>query len=102
MVTPRRRNIADCKQKSRSYVKSAVEVLNPGQMPILTCDQPLYALTKQIQWSWPSTYGEDCCVAMLHIEMMALKMLGDLLEDSGWTGALTQAGVATSGTADLS
>ena len=70
MVTPRRRNIADCKQKSRSYVKSAVEVLNPGQMPILTCDQPLYTL-----WSWPSTY---CCVAKfggLHIAQNAWRSL---------------------------
>ena len=33
----------------------------------------------------------------LHI---ALKTLGDLLNSSGWTSALVQAGVATSGTAD--
>jgi hypothetical protein len=32
----------------------------------------------------------------LHNEVAALKMLGDLLEDSGWTGVLVQAGVATS------
>ena len=36
----------------------------------------------------------------LHIEMVVLKILGDLLEDSGWTAALVHAGVATSGTAD--
>ena len=36
----------------------------------------------------------------LHIEMTALKMLGDLLEGSGWIGALVQAEVATSGTAN--
>ncbi len=36
----------------------------------------------------------------LHIEMAALKILGDLLEGNGWTGALVQAGVATPGTAD--
>jgi len=32
----------------------------------------------------------------LHIEMVALKMLGDLLEGSGWTGALFQAGITNS------
>lgn len=32
--------------------------------------------------------------------MAALKLFGDLLESSGWTGALEQAGVATAGTAD--
>ena len=36
----------------------------------------------------------------LHIEMNAFKVLGDLLVSSRWTGALTQANIATSGTAD--
>ena len=63
-------------------------------LPIITCGQPLYAIAKQIQWNWPSTYGENHYVVMfggLHFEMGALRLLGDLLEDSGWTGALTQA-----------
>jgi len=42
-------------------VRSAVGILNPSQIPIITCDQPLYALAKQIQWSWPSSHGEDQC-----------------------------------------
>lgn len=32
--------------------------------------------------------------------MNALKVLGDLLDSSGWTDALTQANIASSGTAD--
>ena len=39
-------------------VKSAVEHLNPGQIPVITFDQPLYALAKQIQWKWPDDYGQ--------------------------------------------
>ena len=35
----------------------------------------------------------------LHIEMAALRPLGPLLMDSGWTGTLVGAGVASSGTA---
>ena len=35
----------------------------------------------------------------LHTEMTVLKTLGDLLEGSGWTSALVQAGVATAHTA---
>ena len=88
---------------SMDIVKTAVEVLNPGQVPIITCDQPLYTVAKEIQWSWPTTHGEDHFVVMfggLHIEMAALKTLGDLLEGSGWSGALVQASVATPGTAD--
>ena len=55
-------------------------------------DQPLYTLAKQIQW--PASHGEEQFVVMfggLHIEIAALKALGDLLENSDWTGALIQA-----------
>ena len=36
----------------------------------------------------------------LHIEMAMLKLLGDWLENSGWTNALVQADIASSGVAD--
>ena len=36
----------------------------------------------------------------LHIEMTAMKSIVSILEDSGWTCALVEAGVASSGTAD--
>ena len=36
----------------------------------------------------------------LHIEMAALKLLGDWLDGSGWTSALEAAEVATGGAAD--
>ncbi len=51
--------------------------LNPSQVPVLAADKPLYALAKQIQWSWPSTLGEDKYVIMfggLHVEMATLKV----------------------------
>ena len=84
-------------------MKTTVEIINPGQVPVITCDQPLYALAKQIQWNWPATHGEQQFVVMfggLHIEMAALKTLGDLLEGSEWAGVLVQANIATPGTAD--
>ena len=78
---------------SMDVINTAVANLNPGQIPVITVDQPLYALAKQIQWRWPETHGEDQFVILfggLHIEMAALKTLGDLLDSSGWTGALVQ------------
>lgn len=36
----------------------------------------------------------------LHIEMAALKTIGDWLQGSGWVQALVQAEIATTGTAD--
>jgi len=83
-------------------IKETVRFLNPGQTPVVAADQPLYSLAKQIQWQWPE-YGEDKVVMMfggLHIEMAALKSIGSLLQDSGWTSPLVEAGVASSGTAE--
>ena len=71
----------------------AVQYLNPGQTPVMACDQPLFDITKQIQWISPKIYGEDVYVIMLgglHIEMTAWKALGKWLDSSGWTSALVR------------
>ena len=89
--------------QTMDVVVKAVNYLNPGQTPVLACDQPIYAMAKKIQWNWPSTYGESSIVMMfggLHTELAALKALGTWIEGSGWTSALVQAGITTPGTAD--
>ena len=51
--------------------RKATQFLNPGQIPVMAVDAPLYALAKFVQWNWPQTHGEDKCVVMfggLHIE----------------------------------
>ena len=88
---------------SMNVVKKAVAVLNPGQIPVITFDQPLFKIAKQIQWMWPEEYGEESFVVMLgglHIKMTLLKALGDFLDGSGWTSALVQAEIATAGTSN--
>ena len=63
---------------SMDVVKQALEILNPAQVPVVTFDQPLYAIAKNIQWSWPESHGENHFVVMfggLHIEMTALKVI---------------------------
>ncbi len=86
----------DIQRKITSY-------LNPSQIPVMAFDQPLFALAKHVQWSWPQTLGEKSFVVMfggLHIEMAIWDTIGDFLDSSGWTSALCEAGIATSGTAD--
>jgi len=88
---------------SMDVVQKAVNIINQGQTPVIACDQPLYKIAKDIQWAWPETHGEDSFVVMLgglHIKMTLLKCLGDLLDGSGWTSAISQAAVANPGTAD--
>ena len=88
---------------SLDIIKKLTGITNPGQTPVVAVDQPLFAIAKNVQWKWPLVYGEGKVVVMfggLHIELAALKTLGNLLKSSGWTSALVQAGVATAGTAD--
>ena len=88
---------------SMNVVKKAVHILNPGQVPIITVDQPLFTIAKQIQWNWTASHGEDHFIVMfggLHIEMAAFKTIGKLLDSSGWRGALVQANIATPGAAE--
>lgn len=49
---------------SVDVVKKAVDILNPGQVPIITVDQPLFTIAKQIQWNWTESHGEDQLVIM--------------------------------------
>lgn len=82
---------------SMDVVRNAVMHLNPGQTPVMTFDQPLFALGKPIQWKWPDQYGEDQLVVMfggLHVEMAAFKTLGNWLKGSGWVQALVQVEIA--------
>ena len=43
-----------------SLVRQITCQVNPEQIPVLTVDQPLYAIAKRIQWKWPDEYGEKC------------------------------------------
>ena len=64
-------------------IKKAVDHINSGQIPVIAVNQPLYSLTKQIQWQWSETHGESKFVILLgglHIEMAFLNVLGDGLE----------------------
>ena len=45
--------------------------LNPSQTAVAVCDQPLYALAKQLQWMFPSEFGDKKLHGMfgdLHLE----------------------------------
>lgn len=90
------------KKYGMDVLREATSFLNPGQVPVITLDQPLFALAKAVQWKWPAEYGEDKFVVMfggLHLEMAMWSTVGDLLDGSDWTTILTEAEVATSGIA---
>ena len=51
------------------------------QIPVITGDQPVYALMKKIQWEIPNEFGEEhffVGMGRLHIEMAMLSLIGNL------------------------
>ena len=52
-----------------NIIRNATQLVHPGQCPVLTVDQPLYAIAKRIQWSWSNEYGEDKYVLELFSRM---------------------------------
>ena len=77
--------------------------MNPGQIPVLTVDHALYAIAKEIQWSWPSTTGERKYVVLmggLHIEKAVLNVLGNWSDGICWVAIMAAANVTTEGIAD--
>jgi len=71
---------------SMDVIREVTEHLNQGQITVVGADQPLYAIMKQIQCVLPEEYGQRKFFIMLgglHIEMTALKTLGQWLVGSG-------------------
>ena len=78
-------------------VKGITDFLNPGQIPVLACDCPIFILCKKIQWNFPLTHGEDKFLIMfggLHVEKALWTALGKILNGSGGTEILTEAEIA--------
>ena len=77
-----------------------ISYLNLGQTATVKLNQPLYVIAKRIQWLPPNEYSQnkfDLISSALHIEMVMLSCFGDVLENSGWTIALSKAGITTPG-----
>ena len=72
--------------------------LNPGQVTVVTADQPVYALGKQVQWRFPETYKNTLrMLGPLHIEMAFLSAIGGSLKGNGWTQALEKDNISNTG-----
>ena len=48
-----------------NLVKEAVERLNRDQTPVLTMDQPLSAIAKEIQWLWLDSFSDNKFVIVI-------------------------------------
>ena len=65
-----------------TVIQTVVHKVNPRQIPIITADQPVYALLRQIHWKSSNDFGEDAFLIMmggLYIEIVILHILGLIL-----------------------
>ena len=60
-------------------IQQQTKDLNPGQTPVMTADQPLFALAKEIQWLKPDVFGENKLLVLVgdfHTEVTFMTYLG--------------------------
>ena len=73
------------KADSPAILKMLTTFLNPGQIPVIACDCPIFAQCKYIQWKWPLSHEEDKMIVMmggLHTEKALWNSMGDMLASS--------------------
>ena len=59
---------------------NSIKVLNPGQIPVDISDQPVYALSKELQFRYPDIFGDYVpLIGALHIEQFLLVIHGQLI-----------------------
>lgn len=85
-----------------NVVNDVVRYLNPDQTPVIVVYQPRFALAKHNSMELAGNPWRDYVVMFggLHVEMVGLKALGEWLDGNGWVGVLSEAEVATPGTAE--
>ena len=78
-----------------------ISYINPGQTPGMVANQLLFPLAKKHQSQFPQTeHGDDSYLVILqvmHTVKVRWSVSGNWLDSSGWTTALTNNGISTSG-----
>ena len=70
-------------KRCMTVIKDPISSLNLNQYPVITADQPVYALGKQIQWLYPKDFIHVVwMMGPLHIEMASINVIGDWLDRS--------------------
>ena len=70
---------------SMEQVREIIKEVNPGQRPVVTGDQPVYALCKQMQLMSSNFKNFSVKMGDLHTEMAFLSAIGDWFEGNRWT-----------------
>ena len=83
-----------------SIIADTIKKINPDQIPIDTCDQPVFDLTKQVQWRYPGRFSDGLYFSImggLHIEQEASNIHGEIISGSGLAEILENNDLSTNG-----
>ena len=80
---------------------NVTERLNPGQKTVITADQQVYTIGKELQYQFPEEFKNVLwLLGPLHIEKNFLEAIGKWLDGSGWKEIYEYSTIATAGKAD--
>ena len=80
-----------------NIISKTISVINPNQTTVDTCDQPEYALTKQIKRRYPELFGNSKYFSLfggLHIGKALLIVHGEFIKGSGLDKLLGQSNLS--------
>ena len=78
-------------------IKRTTHILNLIQISVDVCDEPIYALTKEIQWRYPEDFGMHkyfCLFDSLHIEKSMLILNASLIKGTGLDKVMSLSGLS--------
>ena len=84
-----------------NIIADTIKYINPGQIPIDTCDQPVFVLTKEVEWRYPEEFSDVQYFSILgglHIEQSLLVVHGEVVSGSGLAEILETSDLSLIGT----
>ena len=87
-----------------NIISNAINILNPGQIPVDTADQSIFALAKELMIRFPEKFGLDkyfCFFGSLHIEKSLLIICGQVIKGSGLDEIMCTCGLSIVGADSL-
>ena len=89
----------DMQYHCMNIISNKINTLNPGQIPVDTVDQLIFALTKESMIRFPDKYF--CLFGSLHIEKSLLIICGQVIKGSGLDEIMYTCGLSIIGADSL-
>ena len=84
-----------------NIVHEITQKVTSDQIFVITANQPVYAIEKQLQWIFPTEFKDIVWIlGPLHIKQVFIKMIVDWRENGGWIKVHVYANINSNGLAN--